>query len=275
VISFYKPYQHHHPLISLRGSDAGLGAMAYGAVCLWCLGYPEQALKRSEEALALAREFGHPFTLADVLCFAGCTFKSLYGDARGLKEDAEELMQLSTERNMAGWLATGIRYRGEALALLGDLEGGIAQMREGLAAMESEDVRMYFSRTYDLLAETQAKTGKLEEGLATLDEAFSLIEKTDERQWEAELYRMKAELLQMQGNEAEVETNLHKAIEIARSQSAKLLELRSTVSLGRLWQKQGKKKKAQEMLDEIYGWFTEGFDTPELQEAKELLDELS
>jgi DNA-binding SARP family transcriptional activator/predicted ATPase len=275
VISFYKPYQHHHPLISLRGSDAGLGAMAYGAVCLWCLGYPEQALKRSEEALALAREFGHPFTLADVLCFAGCTFKSLYGDARGLKEDAEELMQLSTERNMAGWLATGIRYRGEALALLGDLEGGIAQMREGLAAMESEDVRMYFSGTYDLLAETQAKTGKLEEGLATLDEAFSLIEKTDERQWEAELYRMKAELLQMQGNEAEVETNLHKAIEIARSQSAKLLELRSTVSLGRLWQKQGKKKKAQEMLDEIYGWFTEGFDTPELQEAKELLDELS
>ncbi len=113
------------------------------------------------------------------------------------------------------------------------------------------------------------------EGLTTLAEALALVEQTDERHWEAELYRLRAELLLMQGDDAEAEASLHKAIKVARRQQAKSWELRATVSLCRLWQQQGRMDEARQMLAEIYGWFTEGFDTPDLQEAKALLEELS
>ena len=148
-------------------------------------------------------------------------------------------------------------------------------MREGMAAHQSVDVRLNLSRTLGSLAEAQAKAGQPEEGLATLAEALALVEQTDERYWEAELYRLRAELLLMQGDEAEAEASLQKAVEVARRQQAKSWELRATVSLARLWQKQGKVDEARQMLAEIYGWFTEGFDTLDLQEARALLEELS
>jgi len=132
------------------------------------------------------------------------------------------------------------------------------------------------------LVEAQAKAGHPEEGLTTLAEALALVEQTAERHWEAELYRLRGELLLMQGDDAEAEASLHKAescfqhaVEVARRQRAKSWELRATVSLCRLWQKQGRMDEARQMLAEIYGWFTEGFDTPDLQEAKALLEELS
>ncbi|NIO71040.1 MAG: AAA family ATPase [Anaerolineae bacterium] len=280
MIAFYEP-QHHPPLVFLRGSDAGLSALAYDACCLWCLGYPEQALERSQEALALARELGHPFSLADVLCYAGCLFNEMRRDAPALKDHAEELMRLSNEK-VPGWLGEGTRFRGEALAMLGQVQEGMAQMREGMAALQSVGVRWYLSGTLCSLAEAQAKAGHPEEGLTTLAEALALVEQTDERHWEAELYRLKGELLLTQGDEAEAEASFHQAescfqhaIEVARRQQAKSWELRATVSLARLWQEQGKREEARQMLAEIYGWFTEGFDTPDLQEAKALLEELS
>ena len=134
---------------------------------------------------------------------------------------------------------------------------------------------MYLPGSLCTLAEAQAKAGQPEEGLDTLDEALALVEQTDERHWEAELHRVQGELLLMQGDDAEAEASLHKAIEVARGQSAKSWELRATTSLARLWQEQGRIDEARQMLAEIYGWFTEGFDTPDLQEAKALLDELS
>jgi predicted ATPase len=129
--------------------------------------------------------------------------------------------------------------------------------------------------TLGSLAEAQAKAGHPEEGLTTLAEALALVEQTDERHWEAELYRLRAELLLMQGDDAEAEASLHNAIEVARRQRTKSWELRATVSLCRLWQGQGRMDEARQMLAGIYGWFTEGFDTPDLQEAKALLEELS
>ncbi|TEU12982.1 MAG: tetratricopeptide repeat protein, partial [Anaerolineales bacterium] len=274
MIAFYEP-QHHYPLVFQCGSDAGLSALAYNACCLWCLGYPEQALKQSQEALALARELGHPFSLADVLCYAGCMFNEMRRDAPALKDHAEELIRLSNEKGFPGWLAEGTCFRGEALAMLGQVQEGMAQMREGMAAHQSVGVRLNLSEKLCSLAEAQAKAGQPEEGLATLAEALALVEETNERYCEAELYRLKGELLLAQGDDAEAEASFHKAIEVARRQQAKSWELRATVSLCRLWQQQGRMDEARQMVAEIYGWFTEGFDTPDLQEARALLEGLS
>jgi len=281
MISFYEPQEHHQSLVSLRGLDAGVNALSSDACCLWALGYPEQALRRSEEALALARELDHPFSLADGLCYAGCLFNAMRRDAQALKDNAEELMRLSSVFS-PGWLGEGTCFRGEALAMLGQVQEGMRQMREGMAAMQSMGVRCYLSGTLCTLAESQTKAGQPEQGLTTLVEALALVEETDERHWEAELHRLRAELLLMQGDEAEAEASVHKAeqsfqhaIEVARRQNAKSWELRATMSLCRLWQDQGKREEARHALAEIYGWFAEGFDTPDLKEAKELLDELT
>jgi predicted ATPase len=274
VMSFYSPAQHHRSFVVLHGSDPGPSALAYAACTLWCLGYPDQALSRSQEALALARELDHPFSLADVLCFAGCLFNEIRRDADTLKDHARDLGQISEEK-VPGWAGVGTRSRGEALVMLGQVQEGMADIREGMAAEQSTGVRCYLSGVLGFLAEAQAKAGQPEEGLATLAEALTLVAETDERYFEAELHRVRAELLRMQGNEADAEASLQHAIEVARRQSARSWELRATTGLARLWQRQGKIDEAHRILAEIYGWFTEGFDTPDLQEARELLKELS
>jgi predicted ATPase len=247
--------------------------MAYDACCLWCLGYPEQALQRSQEALALARELGHPFSLADVLWYAGCMVNMMRPDARALKENAEHLMRLANGKNPA-WSAAAVCSRGGALARLGEFQEGIRRIREGLAAAQALGVRCYRSVSLCALAEAHVRAGHAEEALATLGKALAFVEDTDERHWEAELYRLKGELLLAQGDDAEAEASFQKAIEVARRQSARSWELRATTSLARLWQKQGRTDEAREVLAEIHGWFTEGFDSPDLRDAKALLDAL-
>jgi predicted ATPase len=275
VVSFYVPHEHHRPFIVLRGTDAGVSAMAYDACCLWSLGYPDQAAQRSREALVLARQQDHPFSLADVLCFAGCLFNKMRREPQSLQNGAEELMQLSEGMRFSSFWGTGTSYRGEALAKLGRVEEGIALIREGLSSRLSIGAQCYSSGILGALAEAQAAAGNLEQGLVTLVEALNLVEQTDERYGEAELYRIQSELLLLKGKEAAAETSLHKAIEIARRQQAKSWELRATTSLARLWQRQGKHGEARQTLTEIYDWFTEGFDTPDLREARALLEELA
>jgi predicted ATPase len=141
--------------------------------------------------------------------------------------------------------------------------------------MQSEGVRCYLPGVLRSLAEAQAKAGHPEEGLTTLAEALALVEETNERYCEAELYRLKGELLLAQGDDAEAEASLHKAVEVGRRQSAKSWELRATVSLSRLWQEQGRIDEARQMLAGICGWFTEGFDTLDLKEARAVLEGLS
>jgi DNA-binding SARP family transcriptional activator/predicted ATPase len=275
VIALYNPEQHHRGLVMLRGSDAGPSALGYAACCLWCLGYPEQALSRSQEALALARGLGHPFTLTDALCYAGCQFHEMRRDAEALKDHAEELVRLANETSLVGWLAEGIRFRGEALATLGQVQEGMEQIRAGMAAKRSTGARLHRSGALGSLAEVQARAGQPGEGLVTLAEALALVEETGERCVEAELHRVRAELLLMQGNEADAEASLQQAIEVARRQQARSWELRATVSLARLWQARGRTDEARQILSEVYAWFTEGFDTVDLQEARALLEELS
>jgi predicted ATPase/DNA-binding SARP family transcriptional activator len=282
VSALYSPDQQPRSLTGLRLSDVGLSALAHAACCLWCLGYPERALERSQQALVLARELGHPFSLADVLAVAGCVFNELRRDVQAFKDYAEELIRLSSEKSFPGWLATGTCHRGKALVMLGRVQEGIAQMREGMAAHQSLGVRLYQTGTLGVIAEAQAIAGNPEGGLATLDEALALLEERGDCYWEAELHRVRAELLRRQADDAEAEASFHQAescfqhaIEVARGQSAKSWELRATTSLARLWQEQGRIDEARQMLAEVYGWFTEGFDTPDLREAKALLDELT
>ena len=276
VIEFYRPEEHHYPFIGLRGSDAGLGALAYSACCLWCLGYPDQALQRSQEVLVLGSDLSHPFSLADVICFAGCFYNSLCRDAEALKDNAERLIQLAENIRLTGWIATGTRYRGEALYMLGNADEGIKQMQEGIAVMQSSGIQLFLPSTLGFIAEAQAKIGQFEDGLETLDEALDIVEQTNERIWEVEIHRLRAKLLLlMQGDQSAAEDSYHKAIEVARQQRAKSWELRASTGLARLWKSQGRVDEARELLEGIYAWFTEGFDTPDLKEAKSLLEEMS
>jgi predicted ATPase len=200
-------------------------------------------------------------------------------DAHTLQVHAAELLQVAEK--IPNWFAPGAMNRGTAATMLGQLQEGIAQIRAGMAAQRSQSKRCDVPRALGALASAQAKAGHPEEGLATLAEALSLVEETDERYWEAELCRLRAELLLMVAVpqsarlRTEAEASLHKAIDVARRQKARSWELRATFSLARLWQAQGRIDEARDILAAIYGWFTEGFDTLDLQEAKRLLGELS
>jgi predicted ATPase len=280
-VALYDPQQHRSHAF-LYGLDPGVACLSFAALALWSLGYPEQALKKNHEALTLARELAHLYSLAFALNFTAWLHQ-LCREGPTAQEQAEAAMTLSTEQGFALLLAMGTILRGWALAEQGQGEEGITQMRQGLASWWATGAEMRRSCDPALLAEAYGKVGQAEEGLTVLAEALSAVEKTGERFYEAELYRLKGQLTLQQsgvrspesGVQKEAEGCFRRAIEIARHQSAKSLELRAVMSLSRLWQSQGKKEEARQMLAEIYGWFTEGFDTADLQEAKALLEELA
>jgi predicted ATPase len=277
-IALYDPQESRPPW---EWIDGGLLARSYAAGVLHHLGYPDQASKRLHEALAQAQELSHPLSLAWALNLAA-TLHQLRREGQATQERAEALIALSNERGFPFWAAHGTVLRGWALAAQGQVEEGIVQMRQGLAdyrATGAEVVRAYF---LSLLIEAHGKAEQVEEGLTLVTEALDTVRKTGGHRDEAELYRLKGELtLQSKGQspsftiQEEAEEYFHRAIEIARQQQAKSLELRAVMSLSRLWQQQGKTKEARALLSEIYNWFTEGFDTKDLQEAKELLEELA
>jgi adenylate cyclase len=274
MIAFYDPREHHEAFVMLRSSDSGVSALAYDACCLWCTGFPDQALKRSQEALDLARELDHAFSLADVLSYGCCLLHKLRRDDDSFIASASDLREL-VNRTLPGWMGSATWHWGEALVLQGHLERGIAEIRKGLEQREFGNEQCNRTGTLCSLAEAQAAAGRSGDGLRTLDEALALVETTGERYYEAELNRLKGELLLMQYKVDEAESNFHKAIEVARHQGAKSWELRATTSLARLWRHQSKTDEARQTLAEIYCWFTEGFDTQDLKEAKALLDELA
>ncbi len=271
VVSSYRPQQHHHRFLQLRGSDSGTSALAYEVCCLWCLGYPDQAQQLSEKVLALAHEQNHAFSLADVLCFAGCLFNLMTGDAEQLEKHAEPLIKLSEDIGLPSWFGVSNCYWGIALNNSGEIQRGIAKIKEGVAIRRSRKSHCYLSAILASLAKAQMAAGQRREGLDSLNDAFSFVENTGERHYEAELYRLRGELLWEQGMETEAENNFLKALEIARNQCARSWELRAAISLARLWQNQGKAAAARQLLEPVYNWFTEGFDTPDLQEARILL----
>ena len=260
----------------LIGHDAGVNCRSYMALVLWALGFPDQALKESDAVIELSQALSHPLSLAFAQGVVGY-FHQYRREASAAQEVAERLISLSAEQEYAHWLAQGTITRGWALATQGHHEEGIAQIRNGLAAFRAIGVEVFRPHALCLLAEACLEAGRLEDSLDAISEALDATDKHEIRHYEAEIHRLKGEVLLRLNNSstAEAQSCFQRAIEIARKQSAKSWELRATTSLARLLAKQGRRDEARTMLSEIYDWFTEGFDTADLKEAKALLDELS
>jgi class 3 adenylate cyclase/predicted ATPase/DNA polymerase III delta prime subunit len=286
-IALYDPQQYRS--LAWAGGHPAVQCLSYVALALWALGYPDQALKKNQEALTVAQELSHPFNLAVALYFA-VTLRQNCREGQASQELVEALIALSTEYGFPSYLALGTIGRGWALAEQGKVEEGIAQIHQGIAAWRAIGAELARPSYLGLLAEAYRRAGQVEEGLTVLAEALDVAHKTGAG-GEAELYRLKGELsLKSRSpksevtnpqyptpspqSETEAEACFLKAIEIARQQQAKSWELRATMSLARLWQSQGKQHEARNTLSDIYDWFTEGFDTKDLQEAKTLLEEL-
>jgi predicted ATPase len=275
AIARYTPDQRRTPAFRM-GSDPGVSCRAYAAVTLWVLGYPAQALARLHDALALAHALAHPFSLAFARVHAA--FVSQFRrDVPAVHEHAEAAVALATAHGFPYWAAMGTSLRGWALALQGQGEEGMAQLRQGIAAWRATGAALAGPYRCTLLTDVADRLGHPEDGLQVLAEAHTLVEQHEERHWEAEICRLRGVLLlrQTMPQQEEAEAWLQRALDVARRQEAKALELRAAMSLSRLWQQQGKREEAHELLAPIYGWFTEGFDTADLQEAKALLEELS
>jgi predicted ATPase len=273
VIAFYDP-QVHQSLAFTYGSDPGVATRSWASWASWFLGYPDQAVKHSQESLALAQEFSHPAALAFAQGVASL-FHLLRRDFKRARELADSCYHLATQHKFPHWLAVMGFVRGRLQVERGQTQEGISQMAQSLAtyqAIGTEDIR---SMLLALLAEGYGKAGQAHEGLDRLSEATAFVQETGERFYEAEIHRLQGELLLMQGNEAEAEASFDRAIEVARRQSAKSWELRAAMRLARLWGRQGRADEARQVLAGVYGWFSEGFDTLDLREAKALLEELS
>jgi predicted ATPase len=258
------------------GLDPGIRCRIAAALLLWVLGYPAQALTRLHEALALTHERAHPHTLASTRCWAAYVYQFRW-DVPAVHEQAEATVALSIEQGFPFWAAAGTILRGWALAMQGQGESGMAEVRQGIAAYRATGAALLVPYYCTVLADVAAHLGHPADGLQALVEAHTLMEQHEERYWEAEVYRLRGVLLLQQpgASQAEAEAWVQRALDVARRQEAKSLELRAAMSLSRLWQQQGKQAEARELLASVYGWFTEGFDTQDLQEAKGLLEALA
>jgi predicted ATPase len=268
--------QPHSTSTFLYGQDPGSGCLGRAAQVLWMLGYPDQAQQRSDAALALARKLSHPYSVVFALNQA-VVLHQLRREGRAAFERAEEVLSFCMEQGFTQQLAMGTILRGWGLAAHGQADKGIAQMHQGLAVSQAAGIGLGRAPVLAQLAEVYGRIGEIEAGLRLLAEALAVMDRTGERWWEAEVYRLKGELLLQQAvaDEHQAEICFRQALDMARWQEAKSLELRVATSLSRLWQQQGKRAAAHDILAPIYGWFTEGFDTADLQEAKTLLEELA
>jgi predicted ATPase len=266
-------HKRHSSHTLLYGRDPGVACRAFGAVALWLLGYPDQAVKCSHEAVAIGRELRQPSTLVLALHFAA-VLRLYRREGPAVKENAEAAMAIATEHGFSFWLANTQIMRGWALIQNGESASGIAQLRQGLNALTAAGGAKSLTYFFALMAEALGKLGQTEEALAMLSEA--IMHDTGERFHWAELHRLRGEYLLRQETAdvacRQAEACFRQAIAIARQQQAKSLELRAAMSLTRLYRQQDRQAEARPMLAECYDWFTEGFDTRDLQEAKALLE---
>ena len=273
AIALYDPGRHRS-LALLYGYDARVVSQCYLVKTLFILGHADQALALCRDALAEARELA-PGTLAFALNYASY-LHHFRREWDAVRRRADELVSLSEVQGFPYWLAAGKLLRGWAITEEGHPETGLAVMRDGLVGWRTTEAGLYMPYNLALLAEAHATAGQPSEALSFVAEALAWSQRTGERWFEAEQHRLKGELLRSpyDGNEDEAGSCLQKALNIARAQSARSWELRAAMSLARLWRDQGRRDEASSLLAPIYGWFTEGFDTPDLKDATALLDEL-
>ena len=278
ALAIYDPEQHQAHVFA-HGVDPGIRALSYLGLTLWFQGYPDQALKRSADALALAQALAYGPSLAFSLTYTA-HLHQLRGEPALAAERAEAVIAVSVEHGLPYWLACGTLLQGWAMSAQGNIEGGIAQMRRGLDAHRAaggEDQRPYFLA---LLAESYWRSGDKRAALRMLDDAMAIVEKSGEHCYEADLYRLRGVYLAGSADEAgtaaacddEAADCFYRAIARARGQGARALELRAASDLARLLQRWGKTVEAKQALSAVYTSFKEGFATNDLREAKALLD---
>jgi predicted ATPase len=275
---YYNPEEHSH-LGLVYGQDPGIISLCSTASVLWCLGYQDQALEQSRKMLAVARQVAHPFSLAAALAL-DTLFHLLRRDVGALEERGKEIAALAEEKGFLFFVGVGIFKLGWVAAHQGRFEEGLANLHHALELYRATGVRFTLTDLLGSLAEAYGMAGDIEKGLEFVSQALAEVERGGERYFEAELYRIKGELMLKKSEiddrtamEKEAEDCLHKSLAVARKQEAKSFELRTAVSLGRLLKKQGKESEARKLLESIYGWFTEGFDMPDLKEARSLIDD--
>jgi class 3 adenylate cyclase/predicted ATPase len=268
-------HQEHRALVFMS-TNPGVFCWGFLAHVLWYLGYPAQAVKASSAALTLAEELSHPFSVGFALAFAAW-LHAYRREARRTLEAADANITLATTQGFAFVRAHATVLRGWALAEQGHGEEGLTQIRQGIAAYQATGAELERPHWLALLAEAHGKVGQAEAGLSVLAKVLAAVEKNGVCFCEAELYRLKGELLLVHStaHHAEAEICFHHAIRLAQSQHAKSWELRAATSLARRWQQQGKWAEARDLLGPIYGWFTEGSDTADLQDARALLEALA
>jgi predicted ATPase len=274
VLALYDPNSHRSLVHQAGVTPPGVNAQAYLGNALFCLGFPDQALAQSSAAIAEARRLAHPPSLT-LSSAVSTRLLSLVGDNTVLGERVDQLVALATEQGFPFWRAQGTIYRGWVKVNNGDVAEGISLLRSGLISYRATGAEVLMPHYTALLAGSCEIAGQVEEALTLLDDALQIVQRTGERWPEAELNRHKGQLLLRQGHSEAAEELYRKALSIAEEQGAKLWELRAAVSLARLRRDQGRHAEARELLAPVYGWFTEGFGTPDLKEAKALLDELA
>ncbi|HSO74949.1 MAG TPA: hypothetical protein VLU47_08925, partial [Blastocatellia bacterium] len=269
--------ERHSSNVYNYGYDSGVACLSFGSIVLWHLGYPDQALKMGEQASDLASQLPHPLNLALAASFAAWHY-SLAGSMKAAQEQADAAIAISEQYDIAMFLAWGKLMRGWALIGQGEIEDGITIARQGINEWRASGTLLATSWCLGILAQGERRAGRIEESLALLTEALDFASTAGEHFYEAELLRLRGALL-LESDDGrstlEAEQCFHQAIALARQQRAKSFELRAVMSLARLLQQRGEEAEAQQMLAEIYGWFTEGFETTDLKDAKALLDELS
>jgi len=272
VLALYDPISHR-PLVRQAGVQPLVISKAYLGIVLFCLGFPDQALAQGSAAVTDARRLTHPPSLAVTLAIV-LRLLSLVGDDAVLDQRAEQLVAVTTEQGFPQMRAMGAIYRGWAKVRNGDVAAGISLLRSGSIAYRATGAAAFMPYFIAFLASACEIAEQIGEALTLLDDALQIVERTGERWFEAELNRHKGRLLLQQGNAETAEELYRKALSIAQAQEAKLWELRAAVSLARLRRDRARRAEARDLLAPIYGWFTEGFATPDLKAAKALLDEL-
>ena len=266
---------HRAVYATMTANDPYASTLAYLGMTLTVLGYIDQGRRRINEAVSEARLLRSQHSLAEVLTFAGWTERHC-GSSRTVQQHAEEVVALSSEHGLPFWLELGTVLLGWSSAALGDARHGLDLIKKGMSLFAATDgAKLPYASALTDLAECYGALGHAADGLSCLDEAAQIIDTMGHRVWEVDMFRVRGDLLSATGDRAAAEESYHRALAVARSQTAKTLELRAATSLARLWRDQGKRTEARDALAPVYGWFTEGFDTPVLQEAKALLNELA
>jgi predicted ATPase len=266
----------HRPLATRFGQDVGVVALSFRSFALWLLGYPEAALRDTDDALKNAREMGQAATLMYALAHAAIPY-TLCGNRAAAAAHAQELVALAEEKGAPFWKAFAMMNQGSVLALAGKASDATEMLISGIAAWRTTGATIWLPLYLPHLARAHAELGQFEEAWRCIGEAMTAAETTKEKCCEAEIHRTAGEIALMSPapDVAKAQAHFERAIAIARAQKAKSWELHAATSLARLWRDQGKRDKAGALLAPVYNWFTEGFDTLDLKEAKALLDELT